>query len=147
AKSLKSPLNSMCASSFRDNACDQLSQFRHRDGLGQVPVGPHAHPQLYVLFRPFGADYDYRQVLSIQLRSHPADKLEAVHIGHPYVGQNEIELAVPDFVKRVLAVNCLSDVGLSNAVQSGKAHAEQLPESRRIIYNEKCFPHLASVLT
>src|SRR5215831_10525434 len=110
AKSLKSPLNSMCASSFRDNACDQLSQLRHGDGLGQVSIGPHAHPQLYVLFGPFGADYDYRQVLSIQLRSHPADKLEAVHIGHPYVGQNEIELAVPDFVKRVLAVNCLGDV-------------------------------------
>src|SRR5215471_15217100 len=128
AKSLKSPLNSMWASSFRNYACNELPQFGLGDRLRQIAIGPHAHPELDVLFRTLSTDYNYRQVLSIQFRPHPADKLETVHVRHPDVGQDQVEFSVPDLVKRVLPVNRLRDVGFLNAVQPGQAHAEQLPE-------------------
>src|SRR5262245_48995729 len=124
AKSLKSPLNSMCASSFGNDACHQLPQLCHRDGLGQVAVGAHAHPELDVFFRPLGTYYYYWQVLSIQFRPHPADKLQAVHIWHPDVSQDEVELSVPDLVKRILAVDGLRDVGFGNAVVQCTAHGD-----------------------
>src|SRR5262249_36773716 len=128
------------------DACHEFPQLGHRDRLRQITVGAHAHAQLDVFFRPFGADYYYWQVLPIQFRPHPTDKLEAVHIRHPDVCQDEVELSVPHLIKRVLAVDSLCDVGLLDAIQPGKAHTQQLPERGRIIYNEKCFPtHLASL--
>src|SRR5262245_5657140 len=128
AKSLKSPLSSMCVSSFGNDPGHEFSQLGHGDGFGQIAVGSHTHSQLDVFFRTLGADNDYRQILAVQFRPDPADELEAIHVRHPDVGQDQIKLSIPDLIKSVLAVNGLGDVGFRNTIQSVKAHAEQLPE-------------------